>query len=526
MRKLLMASILALLTVFFTTLSTYANTDIRVTINGEEVAFDGQAPVIVGGRTLVPVRGVFEELGFDVGWNGEARQATLTRSDFTVVLTIGSATFTTNGINHALDVPAQIIGGSTMLPIRAVLESVGYYLDWDGGTRTVIISSTPIQEQSVPTALVGFGSPVTLQEAQRRPGLYIKDGDGFIHVSPQFTGRVSNSHVNIASGARMDTIGTTRFLFDSEVNAILLDPTFQIPQIPNDAQLVLIGITSINMHEIILGGYAIPSIATLREDAQMNDTITIGTIFQAETLNEGPPALYVNRMFYTGGRNFLTGGASPPRLVGLLTGSLNEEFTFGRWQGTNWVEYTLTANSKFFTYPSSAQRRANYHANFEVVRTLNGYFEIDFLIPPHGYFFISSDRIVEFVGPQFPSTQPPPTAPNFAGNWRGTGDGAHLARHTNLPFVDLNITIISDNQMQVTGQLVDFGWNRTNIQIDEIVTFRSGPQISIDIPVQSFQANLVNMSNMVRLRINQNGTGSLDIMVGGAVNSTIALTRE
>jgi hypothetical protein len=80
-------------------------------------------------------------LGFDVAWNAEAQQATLSRANDTIVITIDSATFTANGTTHTLDVPAQIINGRTMLPIRAVLESVGYSLGWDEATRTVLITA-------------------------------------------------------------------------------------------------------------------------------------------------------------------------------------------------------------------------------------------------------------------------------------------------------------------------------------------------------------------------------------------------
>ncbi|MCL2401980.1 MAG: copper amine oxidase N-terminal domain-containing protein [Oscillospiraceae bacterium] len=121
-----------------------ANYAISVTVNGDAVDFPDQAPVIIDGRTLVPVRGVFQALGFTVGWNRAAQQVTLTRSNYTVVLTIGSRTFTTNGANHTLDVPAQIINNRTMLPIRAVVESVGYDIDWDESTRTVVISYVSI----------------------------------------------------------------------------------------------------------------------------------------------------------------------------------------------------------------------------------------------------------------------------------------------------------------------------------------------------------------------------------------------
>ncbi|MCL1842522.1 MAG: stalk domain-containing protein [Defluviitaleaceae bacterium] len=125
--------------------------NIRVTINGQAVNFPDQAPVIVDGRTLVPVRGVFEALEFDVKWDDVARSAILIRHDFQLVIPIGSYVFTTNGVNHILDVPAQIIGGRTMLPIRFPLESVGYELDWDGATQTVLISTTTQMPTYTPT---------------------------------------------------------------------------------------------------------------------------------------------------------------------------------------------------------------------------------------------------------------------------------------------------------------------------------------------------------------------------------------
>ena len=137
------------------------DTIIHVTIDGVPVNFPDQTPVIVDGRTLVPARGVFEDLGFDVSWNENTRMATLRRivsisgdsSDvpvqFTeeILITIGSDVFQYNSTlintpqNHVLDVPAQVINGRTMLPIRAVLESVGYSVEWNIFTRTISITS-------------------------------------------------------------------------------------------------------------------------------------------------------------------------------------------------------------------------------------------------------------------------------------------------------------------------------------------------------------------------------------------------
>jgi len=137
---LVMVLIMTLGSISGVSATTNAST-IVVTIDGQRVTFAGQGPVIVSGRTLVPVRAVFEALGFVVGWDGDARRATMTRGNDTIVMTIGSATFTTNGVAHTLDVPAQIINGSTMVPIRLPLESVGYNLEWDGPNNTVVITT-------------------------------------------------------------------------------------------------------------------------------------------------------------------------------------------------------------------------------------------------------------------------------------------------------------------------------------------------------------------------------------------------
>jgi len=142
----------------------YAN-EITVKIESQRVNFADQNPVIVDGRTLVPVRGVFEALGFDVEWDNATRTVSLTRDNYEVTIVIDSPTFNTNGVNHDLDVPAQIIGGRTMLPIRLVLESVGYYVGWNEATRAVLVSAEPIAEtvgQAQPQNRVISGTATTI----------------------------------------------------------------------------------------------------------------------------------------------------------------------------------------------------------------------------------------------------------------------------------------------------------------------------------------------------------------------------
>ena len=114
--------------------------DISVYVNGEAVIFD-QPPVIIGGRTMVPVRATLEALGATVGWEPASQTVTAERGGVSISLQIGSDLLTRNGESIIIDAPAQIIGGRTLVPIRHVAESFGATVDWDGETRTVTIDT-------------------------------------------------------------------------------------------------------------------------------------------------------------------------------------------------------------------------------------------------------------------------------------------------------------------------------------------------------------------------------------------------
>ena len=62
--------------------------------------------------------------------------------DMEIVLPIGQAIMTVNGRVQPIDVPAQIIAGRTMVPLRAVTEALGAEIDWepkDGKVEKVFI---------------------------------------------------------------------------------------------------------------------------------------------------------------------------------------------------------------------------------------------------------------------------------------------------------------------------------------------------------------------------------------------------
>ncbi len=119
------------------------SSEILVRVNGEYIDFD-QKPEIVNGRTLVPVRAIFESMGITVGWDGTTRTVSASRGTTSITMVIDTNVINkvVNGKKTAveIDVPATILGNRTMVPARAVTESFGASVKWDGLTRTVIIT--------------------------------------------------------------------------------------------------------------------------------------------------------------------------------------------------------------------------------------------------------------------------------------------------------------------------------------------------------------------------------------------------
>jgi len=117
-----------------------ATSGISVLLNGSELSFD-VPPQTVDGRTLVPLRAIFEALGAEVNWNDSTQTITGTKGDTTVVLPLGSTTPTVNGQTVTIDVPAMVQNGRTLVPLRFVAEALGVVVDWNPSTRTVTITS-------------------------------------------------------------------------------------------------------------------------------------------------------------------------------------------------------------------------------------------------------------------------------------------------------------------------------------------------------------------------------------------------
>lgn len=131
--------------------TTPSASDITVKLNGSALAFD-VAPQIINDRTMVPMRKIFESMGATVNWDDATRTVTSTKGATTISMTIDNPTMTVNGNAVVLDSAPQIVNDRTLVPVRAIAESFGSTVDWDGNTKTVTITDSAEAAPSAPAA--------------------------------------------------------------------------------------------------------------------------------------------------------------------------------------------------------------------------------------------------------------------------------------------------------------------------------------------------------------------------------------
>lgn len=113
-----------------------------MTVNGVEKEIDpgyGTSPLISGDRTLVPIRAVIESMGGSVGWDDITDTVSLTIGENSIKLGIGSNVAYFNNTPCILDTVPVIINSRTMLPIRFIAEKFNFSVEWDDYSRTVTI---------------------------------------------------------------------------------------------------------------------------------------------------------------------------------------------------------------------------------------------------------------------------------------------------------------------------------------------------------------------------------------------------
>ena len=142
-------------------------------VNGQAVTMSAPA-VVVSGRALVPFRFIGEALGCDVNWEPTTKTATLTLEKQTIEIPIGQTYVMINGEKITVEVPGQLINGSTYVPLRFIGENLGAKVDYDPATKGISILLNTYQSEAQKLAVVfPDGWTVTADTAE---GVTLTDG--------------------------------------------------------------------------------------------------------------------------------------------------------------------------------------------------------------------------------------------------------------------------------------------------------------------------------------------------------------
>ena len=146
MKKILVLFIMILM---ISSSSSFADNDeIKLVVAGNTVQTDTK-PLIIQGRTFVPIRAITESLKSKVEWNSKTPEVTLTfveeGSGFeydieNVKMKINVKEYIADGKKGNMEIAPKIINGRTMIPLRFLGELLGCEVDWENNTRTVLVS--------------------------------------------------------------------------------------------------------------------------------------------------------------------------------------------------------------------------------------------------------------------------------------------------------------------------------------------------------------------------------------------------
>ncbi len=184
--------------------------EIRVYVDGRPMNFD-VPPTAIQGRVLVPLRGVFEQLGATVDFDARTQHIVAVRGSQSVELTLGSRQARVNDTPRLLDVAAFTINGRTMVPLRFVSESLGATVQWVEASRTILIGSpgavAPAAPQPQPQPQTLSGSLVAVSTGDN-PRLVVRtsDQDRTVSVTPATAIFRYNAETNAGGSAPLGAL--------------------------------------------------------------------------------------------------------------------------------------------------------------------------------------------------------------------------------------------------------------------------------------------------------------------------------
>jgi hypothetical protein len=237
-----------------------AQSAIGVYIDGQPVSFD-MPPMMMQGRVLVPLRGIFERLGATVNYDARTQHILAVRGTQTVELTIGSSQARVNDTPTLLDVPALAVNGRTMVPLRFISEALGASVQWVEASRTILIGSPGAVAPPPPASPPAQPQPQVQPQSLSGRLVAVSTGD--------------NPRIVVRSGDQDRTVsvtpGTAIFRFNSETNAGGSAPLGALRK----GDQVAVDLNAQNQATKIMATYRVPAAGKITGVNSSNRTVTL-----------------------------------------------------------------------------------------------------------------------------------------------------------------------------------------------------------------------------------------------------------
>ncbi|MCX7711864.1 MAG: N-acetylmuramoyl-L-alanine amidase [Clostridia bacterium] len=154
---------------------TTGNRGIGIYVDGERLELQ-QNPIIVKGRTLVPVRAVSEKFEANVQWYPVSTSIKISTPGTMISMRLGSNRVYVDSVLKKLDVAPRLVNGITMVPVRFIAEAMNSQVTWDPTNGAVNIISNKKEP------------PVSRGDEDRRFKVVIDAGHGGKEVGANYFG--------------------------------------------------------------------------------------------------------------------------------------------------------------------------------------------------------------------------------------------------------------------------------------------------------------------------------------------------
>ncbi len=116
-----------------------------IKLNGVSIPTDVPA-VTYHQRSIIPFRALGEAMGAEVTWDEHNWIASMKLNGKTINLKINSNVAVVDGVEKPIsyNMPAKLVNARTMIPVRFIAEEFGFNVDWDAPNFTVLINTSEI----------------------------------------------------------------------------------------------------------------------------------------------------------------------------------------------------------------------------------------------------------------------------------------------------------------------------------------------------------------------------------------------